>query len=483
MQPDFLNRISKEDIVPVQSVKKAEDHARSLIEKDKINTESAWTFSADDGNALLGPDNDDWERYALFHLGKDTDQKPETKAYYKYPYGKGSSVYMSALRAIRGRSAQQEHTSVFNVAGRLLALAKQKTENRTMIIVNYKEVEFRNFVPKLEIREDGDEYMFEGYAVTWDSVDSYDSTFKIGAFKKTISERGDRIKILWNHNTDEPIGKIIEIREDKKGLFVRGKLTKGVAKAEDVYKNLQAGVIDTLSFGFTPLQSKKVDGIRQITEVKLYEVSPVTFEANDTAQITDVREQEKRSEGFNETLKERRVRHEGGKICDALWETLWDIWYTDEQETLIPRLDIVLSTFHATYLQWAKEYIAMFWETRKLAMSKNELSTAYINDIEDTIETMSSRTSFTVNELKSLSRGSILPKESRHKLVELPESVRSAHQKERSKVVETLCNELRMSGFSNAEKERFCALLNLREEPKEVSPVAILAQIRNGLKT
>ena len=468
--------------MPVQAVKKSEDHARSLIEKNKINTESAWAFSADDGNSLLGSDNDDWERYALFHLGKDTDQKPETKAYYKYPYGKGSSIYMSALRAIRGRSAQQEHTSVFNAAGRLLALAKQKTENRKMI-VNNKEVEFRNFVPQVEVRADGNEYMFEGYAVTWDSVDSYDSTFQAGAFKKTISERGDRIKILWNHNTNEPIGKIIEIREDKKGLFVRGKLTEGVAKAEDVYKNLQAGVIDTLSFGFTPLQSKKVEGIRHITEVKLYEVSPVTFEANDTAQITDVRDdkQEERAEDFNETLEEFRIRYDGGKICDAMWETLWDIWYTDEQETVIPKLDIALSAFHAAYLQWAKDYIAMFWETRKLAMSKNDLSTAYINDIEETIETMSSKTSFTINELKTLSRGSILPKESRNKLVELPESVRSAHQKERSKVVEALCDELRMSGFSDAEKERFGALLNLREKTKEVSPMTVLTQIRNRL--
>lgn len=484
----------------IQSVKKSEDYAKSLIAKDKLDTESSWSFTAADGNALLGSDLDDWERYGLFHLGKDTDVKVETKAYYKYPYGKGSKVYMSALRAIRSRSAQQEHMSIFNAAGRLLALAKDKEETRDMKI-DGKEVEYRHFMPDMDIRaQDNDEWIFEGYAVTWDSIDDYNSTFKRGAFKKTISERGDRIKVLWNHNIDEPIGKIIEIREDDKGLFVRGLLTKGVSKAEDVYKNLKAKVIDTLSFGFNQLQGKpNKDGVRDITEVKLYEISPVTFEANDTAVITDVRKEdekrikeekadkEKRAEEFAESLENVTLYAAGYQIFDALYDTVWDVWWNnDEKDNVVAKLDTALSDFHAAYLKWASDYISRFWEVRKAGMAGatkgNELAKTFVSEIKDSLETTSSNTSFTINELKSLSKGRILAKESRNKLVELPESVRSAHQKERSKVVETLCDELRVGGFSDAEKVRFSALLGLQAVEEPANAISELIKIRKSIK-
>ena len=360
--------------------------------------------------------------------------------------------------------------------------------------INGKEIELINFNPVIDIRGGDEEYIFEGYAVTWDTIDSYDTTFRVGAFKKTITERGDKIKVLWNHDTDEPIGKIIEIREDKKGLFVRGKLTKGVTKAEDVYKNLQAGVINTLSFGFVPLQSNRQDGaVRQITEVKLYEVSPVTFEANETAVITSVRSEttekvvKERAEDFDDTVSDNLLRSNGYKLMDALYETVDDVWYSEDKENVISKIDENISKFHSAYLMWANAYVDRYWEIRKIAMAKNELAKTFITEVTESIEEISSRTAFTVNELKSLSRGSILNLESRKKLVELPESIRSAHQKERSKAVETLCSELRGSGFTEAEKMRFSALLGMEThnkdmEKSEESVISLLGKIRNELK-
>jgi len=339
-------------------------------------------------------------------------------------------------------------------------------------------IEYRTFTP--EIRAEGDEYVFEGYPATWDTVDSYGTMFKRGAFKKTISDRGSRIKVLWNHNVNEPIGKIVEIKEDAKGLFVRGLLTRGVAKADDVFKNLKAGVIDTLSFGFTPILDKKVDGARSFTEVKLYEVSPVTFEANEGAKVIEVRNDEEnstdtntpdddnggmpkaeRADDFDETLETFKLSNEGSFLIEALYQTIWDIWWSDDQETVISKLDMAISDFHAAYLRWAKEFTDKFWETRTLAMAKNDLSKAFITETRKSLESISLETSFTVKELQALSRGKILPKESRQKLAELPESIRSAHQQERSRAVETLCDELREGGFSNAEKVRISALLGL----------------------
>jgi len=348
-----------------------------------------------------------------------------------------------------------------------------------------KVIEYRYFDPSSDIRAIGgkDEWTFEGYVVTWDTIDDYNSTFKRGSFKKTITERGTRIKVLWNHDTDEPIGKIVEIREDKKGVFVKGILTEGVSKASDVYKNLRAGVIDTLSFGFIPLQKKTTkDGVLEITEVKLFEVSPVTFEANETAVITDVRSEdmeekevekevekkEIRSEDFSETLNDAELGRKGYMLIDSLSETLWDIWYSnDDKDTIIAKQDKAISEFHAKYLKWASEFMSNFWEERKTAMAINGLSKSFYVEMNDPLEKISSRTSFTMDELKELSSGKILNIDSRKKLVELPKSIRSAHQKERGKVVEALCCELRNGGFSDAEKVRLSALLGVVDETVE----------------
>ena len=356
-----------------------------------------------------------------------------------------------------------------------------------------KVIEYRYFDPTSDIRAigDKDEWTFEGYVVTWDTVDDYNSTFKRGSFKKTITERGNRIKVLWNHDTDEPIGKVVEIREDNKGVFIKGILTEGVSKASDVYKNLRAGVIDTLSFGFIPLQKKTTkEGILEITEVKLFEVSPVTFEANETAVITDVRsddmeKKEVRAEEFSETLNDNVLGTMGYKITDALIDTLWDIWYgNDNKDEIIAKSDEAISEFHAEYLKWASDFMENFWEERKTAMAINGLSKLFYVEMTDTIDEISSRTSFTTDELKELSSGKILNMESRKKLVELPKSIRSAHQIERGKVVEALCSELRTGGFSNAEKKRFSSLMGIIDEKVENSDAVLnlIKELRKNVK-
>lgn len=100
--------------------RKAYDHALALIRQGKVDRTSGWSFSAEDGNRILG-DPPDWEEYARWFLLKDPDADPETKEAWKYPYGKGGKVYRSALTAIRQRAAQQNERELFEAAGRLLA--------------------------------------------------------------------------------------------------------------------------------------------------------------------------------------------------------------------------------------------------------------------------------------------------------------------------------------------------------------------------
>lgn len=101
-------------------------HARSLIGAGKYDNTSGWSFSAEDGDKLLGKGGNDWSTYGSFHLGEDADEAKDTKAHWKYPFGKDGKVYGAALRAIRSRASQQGAKAIFDEAGKLLDEIKTK---------------------------------------------------------------------------------------------------------------------------------------------------------------------------------------------------------------------------------------------------------------------------------------------------------------------------------------------------------------------
>jgi phage I-like protein len=100
--------------------KKGLSHAHSLVSAGKVNKSASWSFSAEDGNAMLGQGGDDWTKYGSFHLGEDTSAGENTKERFNYPFGKGGEVYRSALEAIRQRAGQEKETAIFDAAGKLL---------------------------------------------------------------------------------------------------------------------------------------------------------------------------------------------------------------------------------------------------------------------------------------------------------------------------------------------------------------------------
>ncbi|PDT77189.1 head maturation protease, ClpP-related [Bradyrhizobium sp. C9] len=95
-------------------------YARDLIAGDNIDRDSAWSFTADDGNALLGDAGTDWANYGKHHLGIDTTENFDTKDHWKYPFAKDGKIYRSALVAIRQRSSSQKDKAVYDAAGALL---------------------------------------------------------------------------------------------------------------------------------------------------------------------------------------------------------------------------------------------------------------------------------------------------------------------------------------------------------------------------
>lgn len=147
---------------------------------------------------------------------------------------------------------------------------------------------------KFEVKEiDEEEGTFTGYAATFsDRPDSYGDIIDPGAFRKTLKEGGKRVKILWQHNVMEPIGKPIEMTEDEKGLHIKGKLSLGVQRAREVLSLMKDGVITEMSIGYDTIKQSFEEGIRHLKEVKLYDTSPVVFAANPEAVIVGVKQSE-----------------------------------------------------------------------------------------------------------------------------------------------------------------------------------------------
>lgn len=137
--------------------KAGESAASALIRRGDYDTASAWSFSAEDGDKLLGADKDDWAEYGKWHLGEDDAEPDDTKAHWKYPYGKDGKVYRRALAAIRSRASQQDATAVYDAAGTLMEEMDKKEEKKQKEAKETEEREDPEDGEDGASQEDGDE--------------------------------------------------------------------------------------------------------------------------------------------------------------------------------------------------------------------------------------------------------------------------------------------------------------------------------------
>lgn len=210
---------------------------------------------------------------------------------------------------------------------------------------------------KFDIKKLNDEEgIFEGYAAAFNNVDYGNDKIVPGAFKKSISERGNQIKILWQHKRDQPIGKSIEVKEDDYGLWVKGKISM-TEKGKEAYQLMKDGVIDALSIGYNIVKKEYKDGVRLLKELKLGEFSPVTFPMNPAAQITNVKSVvdylnlplAERDFNWSADEAEARIREwAGGKKENINWDKYKKAFFyreTEESENFtdykLPYADII----------------------------------------------------------------------------------------------------------------------------------------------
>ena len=120
----------------------------------------------------------------------------------------------------------------------------------------------------------------EGYASLFGEVDQARDMVMPGAFTQTLKQRGLRkIPMLFQHDPSEPVGIWLELREDFRGLWARGRLIPEVARGRELMALVQQGAIDGLSIGYRTVRGR-IDPqtrIRKLYQVDLWEISIVTF--------------------------------------------------------------------------------------------------------------------------------------------------------------------------------------------------------------
>ena len=103
---------------------------------------------------------------------------------------------------------------------------------------------------------------------------------------KRMATNGRRVRMLWQHDPREPIGIWDEVREDARGLYVKGRLLEGVARAREAAALIAAGALDGLSIGYRTLRAGRDEkGRRLLQELELWEVSLVTFPMLPSARV------------------------------------------------------------------------------------------------------------------------------------------------------------------------------------------------------
>ena len=148
----------------------------------------------------------------------------------------------------------------------------------------------KHLARRFELKGLDEKGMFSGYGSVFGVEDWYQDIVAPGAFARSLAERG-LPKMLWQHDSTRPCGVWTKAAEDAKGLFLEGKLSLGATDGRDAYALLKDGALDGLSIGFVTRRAEydEEKETRTLLDVDLWEVSPVTFPANEEALIDAVK--------------------------------------------------------------------------------------------------------------------------------------------------------------------------------------------------
>lgn len=151
------------------------------------------------------------------------------------------------------------------------------------------------FAVDLDVRvADVDERLVEGIVVpygetTYLTPDPNGERFVRGALARTVEERGARVKLFRAHDHDRAVGRATDWAERPRGLWGQFRIAATPA-GDDVLNEIREGVLDAFSIGFRPIQHRRArDGVREVLEAALHEVSIAPMGAYDGARVLAMR--------------------------------------------------------------------------------------------------------------------------------------------------------------------------------------------------
>ncbi|MEL7544089.1 MAG: HK97 family phage prohead protease [Pseudomonadota bacterium] len=133
---------------------------------------------------------------------------------------------------------------------------------------------------------------FDGYASLFDTPDLGRDIVKRGAFAASLKRRGPGgVRMLFQHDPNQPIGVWQEIREDARGLHVTGRLSGDVVRAQEIFSLMREGALDGLSIGYRTIKGTRDPATRMriLHIVDLWEISIVTFPMQPDARVDRVK--------------------------------------------------------------------------------------------------------------------------------------------------------------------------------------------------
>lgn len=183
----------------------------------------------------------------------------------------------------------------------------------------------------LDIKALADDGAFTGYGSVFGIEDRVGDVVEKGAFTGTLATWGQKNKLppmLWQHRMDEPIGVYTKMLEDEHGLYVEGRLlVSDDPLAKRAYAHMKAGSVTGLSIGYTVPRGGGVwddnAGVYRLSQIQLWEVSLVTFPANESAQVETVKSALRNPTEFERFLRDAGLsRAQAKALMGGGWKAI-----------------------------------------------------------------------------------------------------------------------------------------------------------------
>jgi len=251
----------------------------------------------------------------------------------------------------RFSKVEKKNDVFYDIKGDAMSLTSNILNNKVRINNVNKEKENRSFnLANVEMRENNDgefTYSFSGYASVFDkpygvrdSKGTYTETIKPGAFKKTLQEQDD-VRFLINHD-GIPLARsssgTLKLEEDEYGLFVQADLDPSNPKVAEVASAMKRGDLNEMSFAFAAIRDDFSGEKRDVQEVRLFDVSVVTYPANSYAGAT------LRGLDISENLKElveSRNTDQAVKVLEQIINELDKPSEEDKRSKSNPKLEVL----------------------------------------------------------------------------------------------------------------------------------------------